>query len=57
MVNVGDSSYKGCEFESLHCILDGQFSPLFVVNIVMCVWKDKINEKVAEVGPFLKKTC
>ena len=35
------SGSKGFEFDSRHRILDGHFSQLFVVNIVMCVWKDK----------------
>ena len=33
----GDSCSKGREFESWDCILDGHFSHLFVVKIVMCV--------------------
>ena len=33
----GDSCSKGCEFKSRHRILDGHFSHLFVVKIVMCV--------------------
>ena len=37
----GDSCSKGREFESWHHILDGHFSHLFVVKIVMCVWKDE----------------
>ena len=37
MVMGGDSYSKGCEFESRHSILDGHFSHLFVVKIVMCV--------------------
>ena len=28
------------------------FSHLFVVKIVMCVWKDESNEKEAGVGPL-----
>ena len=45
MVMVGESSSKGCKFESWHCILDGHFSHLFVVKIVMCVWKNKNKMK------------
>ena len=41
VVMGGDSCSKGHEFESWHSILDGVFSPLFVVKNVMCVWKDK----------------
>ena len=37
VVMGGDSCSKGCEFESRHRILDGYFSHLFVVKIVMCV--------------------
>ena len=33
----GDSCYEGCGFESLHRILDGHFSRLFVVKIVIFV--------------------
>ena len=43
----GDSCSKGRGFESQHRILDGHFSHLFVVKIVMFE-KMKINEK--EVG-------
>ena len=50
MVMGGDSCSKDCEFESWHHKLDGHFSYLFVVKIVICVCKDKINE--AGVGPF-----
>ena len=37
MVMGGDSCFKGHEFKSRHCILDGHFSHLFVVKIVICV--------------------
>ena len=37
VVMGGDSCSKGREFESLHQILDGHFSHLFVVKLVMCV--------------------
>ena len=37
MVMGGDSCSKGRELESWHHILDGHFSHLFVVKIVMCV--------------------
>ena len=47
-----DSSDKGHEFESCHCILDGHFSHLIVVKIVMCVRKDENKLKEAEVGPL-----
>ena len=36
-----DSRSEGCGFDSQHRILDGHFSHLFVVRIVMLVWKDK----------------
>ena len=36
VVMGGDYCFKGREFES-HGILDGHFSHLFVVKIVMCV--------------------
>ena len=32
-----DSHSKGCGFESGHCILDGHFSHIIVVKIVMIV--------------------
>ena len=32
-----DSRSKGCGFESWHCILDGHFSHIIVVKIVMFV--------------------
>ena len=41
MVIGGDSYSEGCEFESQHCILDGHFSHLFLVRIVMFVEKDE----------------
>ena len=41
MVMGGDSCSKGCEFESQYLLLDGHFSHLFVVKIVMCVEKDE----------------
>ena len=47
-----DSRSKGHGFKSRYRILDGHFSHLFVVKIVMCFEKTKINEKEAVVGPF-----
>ena len=41
MVMGGDSRPKGRGFESRYWILDGHFSHLFVVKIVMCVLKDE----------------
>ena len=37
VVMGGDSCSEGRVFESQHCILDGHFSCLFVVRIVMVV--------------------
>ena len=37
VVMGGDSCSKGREFESRQCILDGYFSHLFAVKIVMFV--------------------
>ena len=37
LVMRGDSCPKGREFKSRHSILDGHFSHLFLVKIVMCV--------------------
>ena len=45
--------HMGQEVVSCHTILDGHFSYLFVVKIVMCVWEGENNEKEAGVGPFL----
>ena len=50
----GGSCSKGHEFESRHHILDGYFSHLFVVRIVMFFVKTKINEKEAKEGPFFE---
>ena len=41
-------------FESQHHILDGSFSHLFVVNIVMLLEKTKINQNEAEDSQFFK---
>ena len=49
MVMGGDSCSKGHEFESPHHLLDGHFSHLFVVKIVIVT---QINEKEARVGPI-----
>ena len=49
----GDSVFRGCEFESQHCILDGHF-----FTFICCenfFENTKINEKEAEDGPFLRK--
>ena len=53
MVMGGDSCSEGRGFKSQHRILDGHFSHIFVIKIVMFK-KTKINEKDAGVGPFLK---
>ena len=54
VVMGGDSCSEGCGFESQHHILNGHFSHLFVVKIVILFEKTKINEKVAGDGPFFK---
>ena len=41
VVMGGDSSPEGRGFESQHHILDGHFSHILVVKIVMFVWKDE----------------
>ena len=41
MVMGGDSCSEGCGFESQHCKLDGHFSHLFVVRIVLLVQKEE----------------
>ena len=50
----GDSCSKGSGFESQPHILDGHFSHIFVVEIVMFVWKDKSKWKKVGDGPFKK---
>ena len=55
VVMGGDSRSEGHVIESLHCILDGYLSHIFVVVIVMLVWKDENKQKEAVDGPFLKK--
>ena len=47
----GDSCYKGREFNSWHCILDGHFSQLFFVKIVMMFFRK--GEKFEERGQGL----
>ena len=44
---------EGFWFYSWHCILDGHFSHIFVVKIVIFIETTKINEKEAGDGPFL----
>ena len=46
----GDSCSEGQGFESQHRILDGRFSHLLVVKIVMFVWKDKKTTKEAGIA-------
>ena len=52
VVMGADLGSKGCGFESQHSLLDGHLSHLYVVIIVMFVWKD---EKEAEDGTIFKK--
>ena len=54
VVMRGDSCSEGREFESRHRILDGHFSNIFVVKIVMFE-RTKIDEKEGEHGPFFKR--
>ena len=53
----GDSCSKSCGFESQRCILDGRniFSNIFVVRIVMFVWKDKNKLIGGREWPVFKK--
>ena len=55
MVRGGDSGSKGHGFESQHPILDGHFSNLFVVKIVVFVLKDENKLKRGWVRPIFKK--
>ena len=50
-----DSCSKVCEFESQHRLLDGHFAHLFVVWILMFVWKYKNKRKRGQVWPIFKK--
>ena len=50
----GDSCSEGFWFESQHHILDGHFSHLFAVRIVMFVWKDENKRKRVRDGHFFK---
>ena len=45
VVMEGDSCSEGRGFKSKHYILDGHFSHLFVVEIVMFVLKDENQTK------------
>ena len=56
VVMGGDSCSKGREFESGHHIMDGHFSHLFVVKIVMFVWRNETKWKRGQGWPILKKT-
>ena len=49
-----DSCSEGREFKSQHHILDGHLSHLFVVRIVICVWKDE-NKWKRDRGWHFKK--
>ena len=50
-----DSCSKSSGFESQHCARDGHFSHLFVVRIVLFVWKDKNKQKRGRELPIFKK--
>ena len=52
----GDSASKGRGFESLTHKQDGHFSHLFVVKIVMFVWKDEKKWKEAGMAHLEKKS-
>ena len=54
VVMGGDSRSKGPVFESQHQILDAYFHIFFAENIVMFVYKTKINDKEAGDGPLIK---
>ena len=49
-----ESCSEGCGFKSQHWILDGHFSHLFVVKIVMFVWTDIIKRKRDRGRPIFK---
>ena len=54
VVMGGDSCSKSREFKSWHRILDGRFFHLFVVKIIMCVWKDENKWKRGRGWPIKK---
>ena len=54
MVMGGDSFSKGYGFESQQHLLDGYFSHLFVVKIVLFVWKDENKRKRPGMAHFYK---
>ena len=58
LVVMGDDScLKGRGFESWRHILDGHFFTLICCkNCIVCLKRQKINEKEAGVGPFLKNS-
>ena len=41
VVMGGDTCPEGCGFKSQHCILEGPFSHIFVVKMVLFVGKDE----------------
>ena len=49
-----DSCSEGREFKSQHIKLDGLFPQLFVVRIVMFVWRGEDKWKRWRVGPLIK---
>ena len=53
-----DSRCKGIGFESWHRVLDGHFFTYICCKNCtdVCLKRPKMNEKVAGVGPYFKKT-
>ena len=51
----GDSCSVGGGFESQHCMLDGHFSRLFVVKIVLFGGKDENKRKRGREWPIFKR--
>ena len=49
-----DLCSEGYWFDYLHCVLDGNFSHIFVGKIVMFVWKDENRLKRGRVRPSFK---
>ena len=41
VVMGGDSCHEGCGFESQHCMLNGNFSHIYFVKMVMFVYKGR----------------
>ena len=55
MVMGMDSHSKGHGYESRHCILDGHFSHVFLVELYCLIEKTENKQKRGQVGPVIFK--